>query len=172
MGNLAEFNNKKSVLIDQSLLNWIVSKAKQSESKHFRYCLHHDTSSLVQEMIIAVTKDSLFPPHRHPLNKSESIHLIHGEIVTFIFDQSGNVANIYRLSNINKKAQCLLHRVEGGEWHLPICISDYAIYHEVYAGPYNKEQDVENAPWAPNIDNPINLKQYRDNLLSGLHNHE
>ncbi|MFT2111662.1 WbuC family cupin fold metalloprotein [Marinomonas sp. 2405UD68-3] len=170
MKKLAAFNNSSSVVIDQSLLSWVLFKAKNSESKHFRYCLHHDTSSSVQEMVIAVTKDSLFPPHRHPINKSESIHLIHGEIATFIFDQLGHITNIYHLSNKNKHG--LLQRVEGGVWHLPVCISDYAIYHEVLAGPYNKKQDVENAPWAPNTEDVINLKQYRDDLVSGLINYE
>ena len=36
-----------------------------------------------------------------------------------------------------------MYRIQGNIWHQPVPISEWVIYHEVYTGPFIKEEDVE-----------------------------
>ncbi|QPB82640.1 cupin fold metalloprotein, WbuC family [Pseudoalteromonas rubra] len=161
MSQLAEFNTSPHLAIGQEKIKELLLKAQSSGSNHYRLCLHQDTNSLIQEMIIVVLKGALFPVHKHPPGKSESIHLIDGELSTFLFDDDGTVIDIMHLSSNSKNPnRSLIQRINGDIWHLPLCTSEYAIYHEIYAGPYDKEQDVAIPPWSPQPQEPTALKQF------------
>ncbi|KZN47189.1 WbuC family cupin fold metalloprotein [Pseudoalteromonas luteoviolacea] len=140
----AEFNQHPISKICQTDIETLIAKAKKSEHGHYRLCLHQDNAAHIQEMIIVVLAEARFPPHKHPVGKSESIHLINGSLATFIFDDNGAVQQVIKLG----KGQDLMQRIEGGIWHLPICMSDYVVYHETLVGPYNKEADVILPKWS------------------------
>lgn len=159
---VAHFNTKNTIAINQSDIIELTQRAADTPQGHYRFCLHHDNEALIQEMVIAITNRALFPPHKHPLGKSESIHIISGELATFIFNEDGNVIDIIRLSCSINNAK--LQRIEGNTWHLPICLSETVVYHETLVGPYNKSNDVFIPSWAADLNNHQSLNTFYDNL--------
>ncbi|MDK1285613.1 WbuC family cupin fold metalloprotein [Pseudoalteromonas umbrosa] len=159
---VAYFNNLDVVSVDNKSINHIEQHAIESEQGHYRFCLHHDNSAPIQEMVIALTKHAIFPPHKHPLGKSESIHIISGELATFIFDNTGKVTQVIRQSCSGNQAK--LQRIEGNTWHLPICISETVVYHETLVGPYDKASDVITPEWAPSLEDKEGLVTFYEQL--------
>ena len=75
--NISSFNN-----VDLDELKLL---AKNDPDKRARICLHKDDSELVHEMIIVIYEGSEIIPHRH-IDKSESYHIIEGELKIVFFD--------------------------------------------------------------------------------------
>jgi len=165
-------NKQKDVFFSKNDISFIGAEsltrlkklAKNSPLKRARLCLHKDTKEHVQQMIIALHADTLFRPHRHPKGKSESIHIIEGKLKTFFFDPSGNVQQTITLSERSNEA-ALMYRMAGGQWHLPLNLTEWVVFHEIFTGPYHKKKDVEYAHFAPNEDNPTELRAYCQQLL-------
>jgi glucose-6-phosphate isomerase len=97
----------------------------------------------IQEMVIALAKDSYVRPHRHPAHKSESYHLMDGEMLVRIFEEDGKVKEEIKLTRFTP-----FYRMKNGWFHQPQALTAYAVYHECYTGPFNKDIDVEYATWA------------------------
>ncbi|MBQ4836988.1 WbuC family cupin fold metalloprotein [Pseudoalteromonas luteoviolacea] len=133
------FNDQNTIAFDQAGIAHLKEVAQAHPQKCARFCLHHDNQAGVQEMLLVMHRDSRFAPHRHPNYKSESIHIVEGKIGMSVFDQSGQVT---QLNVLAPNAQ-FLFRLEGGTWHLPIALSEWVVFHEVFHGPYSKEDDVE-----------------------------
>jgi cupin fold WbuC family metalloprotein len=112
-----------------------------------RLCLHHDAAALTQEMIIVAHRSTYIRPHRHPSHKSESYHIIEGEMDVRLFGDEGELQRVVRLSVTRRES--FLFRVSNGAWHQPVPVSEWIVYHEAYSGPFEKSVDVEYAPWAP-----------------------
>lgn len=125
-------------------LESLKNAARANLMRRARICLHSNLESPVQEMIIALCSDSIIEPHRHPANKPESYHLIDGEMDVNIFDESGNVIECIHL----RHGHASMYRIDGNVWHQPIAVSECAVYHEVYTGPFNKDEDVFYNNWA------------------------
>ena len=64
--------------------------AEKSELQRSRYCLHGSASDVVQEMVIALRRNTYVRPHRHD-NKSESFHMILGSLRIFLFNEKGKI---------------------------------------------------------------------------------
>lgn len=123
--------------------------AQRHPSRRARVCLHHDSTAATQEMVLAVHKSSYLRPHRHPANKSESYHVIEGEMDVNIFAPDGALERVIRLTAKGRGgAEGFMYRSTNGVWHQPVAVSEWVIYHETYTGPFVKEFDVEYAPWA------------------------
>jgi len=138
------------VAVGWDVVEMVKTRARVAPLRRFRYCLHRTTEDALQEMVICVTRGSYFPPHRHPAAKSESYHMIEGRLVMVMFDDAGNVTELVPLG---MTADCrLIHRLALPVWHTVVVISDEAVYHECYVGPFLKDADVEIAPWAPRPD--------------------
>ena len=43
---------------------------------------------------------------------------------------------------------------------MPIAVSKYCVYHEIYSGPFLKDNDVRFPKWAPSNENKIELKKF------------
>jgi cupin fold WbuC family metalloprotein len=133
-----QINEHGVFLLDAAVVESLKQAARMSPLRRARICMHQDLESPVQEMIIALCRDSLVQPHRHPTRKPESYHLIEGNMNVNIFDDSGILIQVLELRQNGPR----LYRIEGGVWHQPVAISECAIYHEVYTGPFTKEKDV------------------------------
>jgi cupin fold WbuC family metalloprotein len=104
-----------------------------------RVCLHESIDNKVHEMIIVAHRDGNMPAHRHPSDKPESYHMIDGKLQISIFNNDGSVKeNILLSSDAHPK----MYRITGGIWHQPIPLTEWAVYHEVATGPFNKEKDL------------------------------
>jgi glucose-6-phosphate isomerase len=97
----------------------------------------------IQEMVIALAKDSYVRPHRHPSHKSESYHLMDGEMLVRIFEEDGKVKEEIKLNRFTP-----FYRMKNGWFHQPVSLTAFAVYHECLTGPFNKEIDVQYADWS------------------------
>lgn len=111
-----------------------------------RLCLHLDHSDQIQEMVIAFCRDSYVRPHRHA-GKSESFHVIEGELVVVIFDDAGQVTRRIEMGPI-ASGKTFLYRLSSNAWHSMVPRSDFVIVHETTGGPFTKAEQ-QFAPWAP-----------------------
>ncbi|QTH71040.1 WbuC family cupin fold metalloprotein [Pseudoalteromonas xiamenensis] len=133
------FSSDPITVVKLDLIEKLKKIAEQSSQKCARFCLHNDTFSGVQQMLVVLHRDARFNPHRHPEHKTESIHLIEGEVGFTVFDDSGSIIEKIRLSPHRQ----FLIRLAGNTWHLPVVLGEWAVFHEIYQGPYVKNVDVE-----------------------------
>src|SRR5262245_15809625 len=73
--------------------------AQESPLRRARVCLHTAPEDAIQEMIIALCKDTLFRPHRHR-DKTESFHIVEGELDLIVFDDGGRPSRIIQMGPI------------------------------------------------------------------------
>ena len=124
----------------------LLQQAKKNNISRARVCTHMDNRSAVQEMLIAFMKDSYVRPHRH-LGKSESFHVIEGELSVIFFDEKGGETDRVALSAFDPEKP-FFFRGEREDWHTVLIESEYAFIHETTTGPY-EDDDHLLAPWAP-----------------------
>lgn len=117
-----------------------------------RACMHRSVESPLQEMIIALTRDCVFSPHRHP-QKEESIHMIDGELTVVVYSDDGRETRRISLTPVSIFA----YRLCEHSYHTVIPRSDVVIYHETTSGPWSP-QDTEVASWAPT--DPVDLRKF------------
>jgi glucose-6-phosphate isomerase len=142
------------------------AKARNSQRGRFRYCLHRSVEESVQEMVLAITDHVYFRPHIHPMGKSESYHIMSGALSVFVFDDQGNITERHDLDDDNLENPLVL-RFNDPVWHLPVAITDIAVYHEVYKGPFERADDVIFAEWAPDETDTEKCRRYLDDLRNG-----
>ena len=145
--NLPPLINKHGVFVlDTTVVESLKQAARQSPLRRIRICLHSGLESPVQEMIIALCRDSVIEAHRHPIDKPESYHLVDGAMDVNIFNSTGKFLQQIKL----RKEGAQMYRIQGGVWHQPLAVSECAVYHEVYTGPFSKEADVYYKDWTDN----------------------
>ncbi len=124
----------------------LLKQARENSISRARVCAHMDNQSVVQEMLIAFVKGSYVHPHRH-LDKSESFHVIEGELSVIFFDEKGGETDRVALSAFDPEKP-FFFRGEREDWHTVLIESEYAFIHETATGPY-EDDDHLLAPWAP-----------------------
>ena len=45
-------------------------------------------------------------------------------------------------------------------FHLPVAVSNWCVYHEVYSGPFKKNCDVKYARWSPVENDKILVRKF------------
>ena len=137
------FSHSKISTCQQNQINELKQLALSHPQKCARLCLHSDNQASIQQMLLVIHKDCRFHPHKHPHKKSESIHIIEGRVGFSFFNDCGEVIE----RHVMQPNDVFIIRLEGDTWHLPIVISEWAVFHEIYTGPYDKSKDVIVAPW-------------------------
>ena len=150
------YNSDNIFVLDPKLLTYLKKKALKSNLKRFRYCLHHSNEHLTHEMIIVFHKDTILRPHRHPLGRSESYHIIEGSMNVYFFDDNGKVIKGIKLEERNNNNP-FFYRLSSHTWHLPVPTSEFMIYHETLTGPFVSELDIEYPLWEKYYNNKIKI---------------
>ena len=133
------FKGKDVITIKEIDLEKIKMAAEEAPLRRARYCLHQTHDDKVQEMVIAYCYDSKIPIHRHR-NKSESFHIIEGEIEALFYDDEGNITKKIKMGPMGSGMPFLL-RMSSECWHSARLLTNYVIIHETVAGPFIKEED-------------------------------
>ena len=133
------YNNSEVFVLDNDYLTFLKSAAIRHDLKRSRVCLHGENKESTQEMVIVAHKSSIIQPHRHPIGKSESYHIIEGSLIVNIYNDNGKInQSISLYDNSNPR----IYRILGGVWHQPVPMTEWVVYHEVFEGPFSKEFDV------------------------------
>jgi cupin fold WbuC family metalloprotein len=112
-------------------------------------------------MLIVLSRESYVQPHKH-LGKSESFHIIEGEVDVAIFDDAGQISDVVALGAMGTGRK-FFYRLSDSRFHTLLIHSDMLVMHEVTNGPFIKEQSI-NASFSPSDGNPEETKIYMKNL--------
>jgi cupin fold WbuC family metalloprotein len=140
------------------LLEQLKKLAQKAPLQRARYCMHLSHDDPIQEMIIALHGNPYIRPHRHP-NKSESFHMIEGEVIVAFFDDSGFIIKKIYLSS--KKDRPFLYRLSSPLWHTVVSLTEYCVFHEVITGPFSQ---AEYPAWEPH-DDPQSIQLFHQKIL-------
>jgi len=121
-------------------------RAHRVERNRVRICAHPSTDDPLHEMIICLERDTYIRPHRHA-GKSESFHMIDGELDVVLFDDDGAIRQIIRMGPYGSRAS-FFYRLMEPCFHTVLVRTPLATFHETTNGPFNPG-DTENAAWAP-----------------------
>ena len=132
--------------INQKDISFLKANIKNTEKKRIRLCTHMNEQENLQEMFIALSKETYIRPHKH-LNKAESLHVLEGEADVVFFDEKGKITKIISLSK-NLSKHYFYYRINEPTYHTFIVKSDIFIFHETTHGPFNKSETLY-APWSP-----------------------
>jgi cupin fold WbuC family metalloprotein len=147
------YNHAEIATVDESWLNVLKDRARNSPLRRSRLCLHRAHDDFVQQMIIVMCRDVLFRPHRHHA-KTESFHMIEGFLDLVFFDDQGAPNQAFRMGPPGS-GELFCHRLSVSQFHAVLPLSDFVIVHEITTGPW-VQGDAEFAPWAP-----VETKQLR-----------
>lgn len=143
------------IRVDRSLVELLRNEAPSTLRKRVRFNAHGGPGEVVQEMIIALALDSYIPPHKH-LGKSESFHLIEGELDIVIFDAEGRIRDLVRMGDY-ASGGVFYYRNDRPVFHSVVPRSGTVIFHETTRGPFVPDETVH-ANWAPVAEGPEALR--------------
>lgn len=151
-------------LIDDALLDATLARARAAPRGRINHNFHSELASNPSRFLNAWTRGSYAAPHRHLLvPKPESFIMLRGEMVLFLFDDSGRVTQHFILG----RSGVVGIDVAPGLWHTVAAISDTAVCFEVKPGPYDAATDKQFAPWAPGEGDPA-AAEYLSGLLASV----
>lgn len=148
------------VEIGSGWLGTLKQAAEQSPLRRARVCLHVENDSAVQEMILVLCQDVLFRPHRH-LNKTESFHIIEGELDVIVFDPDGKPIRTLRMGPPGS-GRTFCYRLNSSLYHALLPRTPFVVFHETTAGPFRKD-DAQFADWAP--EDPTELRAFLERAV-------
>ncbi len=140
------YNEDDIVEVGQDWYERLKRHAFEADQKRARLCLHGSPDEPLHEMIIVFHRDTVIRPHRHRV-KTESFHVIFGELDIALFDDHGRLTRVVRMGEVGT-GKTHVYRLNSPVWHSVIIRSEYAAIHEVTNGPFRAEEN-EFAPWAP-----------------------
>lgn len=124
----------------------LVARTAESTKGRARICAHFSPQDALHEMFIVLACGTYIRPHMHPA-KCESFHMIKGEVDIVLFDNDGQVVQLVQLSK-SRTSSPFYYRLSKPYFHTVICRSEYAVFHEVTQGPFEKSQ-TKYPEWAP-----------------------
>ncbi len=136
----------KNRKINKKMINDMIKITKKTRST-IRLCLHQSTKDTHHSMIIIDYKYNYLDPHFH-LKTSETHQPIVGKLGVAVFSKKGKIIKKYILDGKNN----FLDRLEEGECHLLLPITNFVIYHETNRGKFNrKKPDMHVPKWFKNL---------------------
>lgn len=133
--------------IDESLLDQVSDKARQSERLRMNHNFHTSIDENIQRMLNALEPDTYLPPHRHSNPDKEEIFLVlKGRVLLIEFDDMGNI-NDYFLMDPQTGNYAV--EIKAGIWHTLISLDSGTVIYEIKNGPFTPISSDNIAPWSP-----------------------
>ena len=146
-------------------INMLKSKASNNPRKRMRLCAHNNTEDTLHEMLILLARGAYFRPHKH-INKSESFHIIEGNLSVVIFGESGDVQEVIKMGSFSS-GDMFYYRISESYFHTVIPESDLVVFHETTNGPFQRD-DTSYAVWAPVEEDSEGQKRFLEDLNKRL----
>lgn len=148
--------------ITHALFGQLIEKARSAPRLRTNHNFHRTLDENPNRFLNVMVKGTYFTPHRHfDPPKPETILVLEGRALFIIFDDSGEITQVYRLGEGGEIGVDM----QPGVWHTMIVLSEAAVCFEVKPGPYTTATDKEFAPWAPPEGSP-GCKVYAEKLLA------
>lgn len=147
--------------IDRSDIESLIRQAVASPRQRMRVCTHQNADDSLHEMLIVHTKDTYVRPHKH-VGKSESFHVIEGQMDVVLFDADGGITDVLRLGDY-RSGRTFYYRMREPLFHTLLIRSDIVVFHEITAGPF-RPADTVFASWEPPPDDDAARKCFHQHL--------
>ena len=165
--NYSKFNDEVLFAIDPVVkiskenINHLKQVADETSRKRSRLCAHKDISSPLHEMVIIHKSDTYVRPHKH-VGKSESFHLIDGEVVLVLFEDNGDLREVVQMGNY-VSGKIFYYRIDEPIFHSILIQSDIVVFHEATEGPFIREDTIF-ADWSPAEGNVDGICKFQKKL--------
>jgi cupin fold WbuC family metalloprotein len=106
----------------------------KTPKRRVRINAHPGSDDDLHEMIIAIEPGSYIRPHKHP-GKSESFHIIEGQVDIVVFNEDGNIERIVSLAEKGGRHP-FYYRMSTAHFHTLVIRSDLLVVHEITNGPF------------------------------------
>ena len=165
--NYSKFNDEVLFAIDPVVkiskenINHLKQVADETSRKRSRLCAHKDISSPLHEMVIIHKSDTYVRPHKH-VGKSESFHLIDGDVVLVLFEDNGDLREVVQIGNY-VSGKIFYYRIEEPIFHSILIQSDIVVFHEATEGPFIREDTIF-ADWSPAEGNVDGICKFQKKL--------
>lgn len=134
------------VSVSRFEISQMVEKSKETDRKRMRICSHRDPDDRLHEMLIVHEMGTYVRPHKH-LDRSESFHIISGEVDVFIYNDDGSIRTIISMGEYGS-GKMFYYRLNECLFHTMLIHSRQLVFQETTLGPFNPSNTVF-APWAP-----------------------
>lgn len=135
-----------STIIGRELVRQAIEASRHSPRRRIILPLHKNPEANLHRMLNVVQPYSYIQPHRHlDPPKPESIIVLSGAILTFIFNAAGKVEETLVLA---AGTAAFGIDFEPGVLHTFFALQPDTLLFEVKPGPYD-QADKDFAPWAP-----------------------
>ena len=118
--------------IDKQLLDTLTAQAKASPRLRMNYDLRNSPEDQSQRMLNALEPGTVLPIHRHR-NSSETVAILRGRAVQWLYDEEGNVVEKVLLE-VGGDIPAM--NVERGQWHRLECLESGTVIVEFKDGAY------------------------------------
>jgi cupin fold WbuC family metalloprotein len=138
--------------IDNTLLDSLINKAKESPRKRAHHNLHLRLEDPVQRLCVAIEPGTYIRPHRHAEPETcEVFLLLRGSATLLFFHDSGRVTERVVLS---ARGPVFAAEIPENTWHSIVSLESGTVFFEVKQGPYAQPKDKNAAEWAPEEGHP------------------
>lgn len=133
--------------IDDTLLDSLTRKARESPRMRSHHNLHPELSDPIQRLCVAIEPGTYIRPHRHASPDTfEVFLLLRGSAVFLLFDDNGAVAERFVLK---AGGPVMAVEIPPKTWHALASLESGTIFFELKEGPYVQPLQHNVASWAP-----------------------
>ncbi|MBQ4846324.1 WbuC family cupin fold metalloprotein [Pseudoalteromonas sp. MMG005] len=122
--------------IGKNELKSLKEKAYNSDNGRYRYCLHTCSSDDLQNMLIAITSESVLLPQRR-VGANKCFTILEGEIILIILNNDGSIVDSFLLEKLNTNTVW----VSDEYYTLTIPRSKISVYQETITGNFSSVND-------------------------------
>ena len=140
------YSSEPITILNGSDLEFLKKRSVQNARSRVRLCVHLDKNNVLHEMIIVHGREAYVRPHKH-LHKSESMHIIEGEVDVIVFDDNAEIEAVIEMGE-HSSGKDFYYRMATPKYHMLIIRSEILVFHETTNGPFDPSAVVF-APWAP-----------------------
>lgn len=124
----------------------VKAKGTTNARRRARLCAHPGPDDPLHEMLIVLDRGTYIRPHRHG-GKSESFHVIEGELDVVLFADDGAVRDVIHMGPYGS-GRVFFYRLMDECYHTVLVNTPVAVFHETTNGPFRRDDGVF-APWSP-----------------------
>lgn len=146
----------------------VVRKGTTNPRRRARLCAHPGPDDALHEMLIVLGRETYIRPHRHA-RKSESFHVVEGELDVVVFHDDGSVREIIPMGAYGS-GRAFYYRVMEPCYHTVLIATPYALFHETTNGPFDRTE-AEFAAWSP-AEGDAGVAEYVAGLRALVAGHE
>lgn len=153
------------VSVSRSDISRMMETAEATDRKRMRICSHGDPSDRLHEMLIVHEKGTYVRPHKH-LERSESFHIISGEVDVLVYNDDGSLKSIVSMGDFGS-GKTFYYRLNESLFHTILIHSQHLVFQETTLGPFNPANTVF-APWAPAPEDHEKCAEFMNNLMRNI----